>query len=205
MKWYGWQVSSGKPADFSNKAVIAKQCLEIANAAKFPTDYDDVFSHLFGNENYTICMVYDDNNLIVGFSVFAKLEEINTLYLHGIVLHPKAQGKGLSFKMIQKIIDEANLSFLSARTRNPRMFETITKFACSSNYCYPNLDNKEIPAHIFKLVKNNPFTNDADELLICRNAYPDKKLTQSFRDKRISSIFKQLNAKDAQVIVVKTK
>lgn len=205
MEWCGWQISSGVPADFRNKDAIAKQCLEVANAAKFPTDYDDVFSHLFGNEGYTICMAYDDNAMLGGFSIFAKLEDINTLYLHGIVLHPRAQGKGLSSKMIQKVIDENDLKFLSARTHNPRTFETLAKFARSTSEYYPNADDMKIPKYIYELVRNNPFTSDADELMICRNAYPDEKIAQSFRDERISSVFKRLNTTDAQVIVVRVK
>lgn len=205
MEWYGWKISSSVPADFRNKDAIVKQCLEVANAANFSTCYDDVFSHLFGNEDYTICMAYDDNAMLGGFSIFAKLEEINTIYLHGIVLHPRAQGKGLSFKMIQKAIDENDLKFLSARTHNPKMFETLAKLARSKNECYPNVDGTDIPKYIYELVRNNPFTSDANELMICKDAYPDEKITQPFRDERISRVFKRLNTRDAQVIVVRVK
>lgn len=104
MDWCGWRICFGVPSDFRNKKDIARQCLEVANAAHFPTDYDDVFSHLFGNESYIICTISDKDGKLGGFSIFAKLEDIDTLYLHGIVLHPRAQGKGLSSKMIEIVV-----------------------------------------------------------------------------------------------------
>ena len=205
MDCYDWKMRFGIPSDFQNKKDIALECLEIANEAKFPTDYNDIFSHLFGNEDYLICMAFDKNNQLGGFSVFAKLEKIDTLYVHGIILHPRAQGKGLSLKMIETAIQNSNVTFISARTHNPRAFEALSKFACSPNSYYPNVDNILIPKRIIELVKNNPFTCGTDELLIVRNAYPDEKISQSVRNKKIYNIFKYLNTRDAQVIVVKVK
>lgn len=205
LDWYGWRICFGVPDDFRNKDDIASQCLDVANAAQFPTDFDDVFSHLFGDENYKICMAFDENDVLCGFSVFAKLEEIDTLHLHGIVLHPRAQGKGLSSKMIRTVIENDNPTFLTAKTHNPRMFETLSKFACDQSSFYPNVDNVHIPESIYELVSNNEFVNTADEYLIVRNAYPDEKIAQSFRNEKISSVFKRLNTMDAQVIVVKVK
>lgn len=80
MDWCGWRICFGVPSDFRNKKDIARQCLEVANAAHFPTDYDDVFSHLFGNESYIICTISDKDGKLGGFSIFAKLEDIDTLY-----------------------------------------------------------------------------------------------------------------------------
>ncbi|MDO5555636.1 MAG: GNAT family N-acetyltransferase [Clostridia bacterium] len=205
MTWYGWRICFGVPANFRNKETIALQCLDVANAAQFPTDFDDVFSHLFGNENYTICMAFDKNDQLGGFSIFAKLEDIDTLHLHGIVLHPRAQGQGLSSKMIQTVIENSNTTFLTAKTHNPRMFETLAKFACTSSDYYPNVEDINIPISIYELVSNNEFVNSADEYLIVRNAYPDEKISQTFRNNAISNVFKRLNTMDAQVIVVKVK
>ena len=205
MTWSGWQIYFGVPSDYRNKKELAKQCLDVANAAHFPTDYDDVFSHLFGNESYTICTAFDKDDKLGGFSIFAQLEDIDTLYLHGIVLHPRAQGKGLSSKMIETVIESTGHTFLSARTHNPRMFETLSKFACSPSEYYPNVNKSQIPEYIYDLVHQNEFTEDADEFLIVRNAYPDEKISQTFRNVRISNVFKRLNTRDAQVIVVKVK
>lgn len=205
MDWCGWRICFGVPSDFRNKKDIARQCLDVANAAHFPTDYDDVFSHLFGNESYIICTISDKDGKLGGFSIFAKLEDIDTLYLHGIVLHPRAQGKGLSSKMIEIVIENTGLTFLSARTHNPRMFETLSKFACSPSEYYPNVDKSKIPEYIYDLVRKNKFTEEADEFLIVRNAYPDEKIAQTFRNEKISNVFKRLNTRDAQVIVVRAK
>lgn len=205
MDWHGWQIRFGVPKDFRDKEDIAMQCLDVANTAQFPTDFDDVFSHLFGNEDYKICMAFDEEEMLCGFSIFAKLEEIDTLHLHGIVLHPRAQGNGLSSKMISTVIESENPSFLTAKTHNPRMFETLAKFACNPSSFYPNVDNSNIPEYIYELVRNNEFVSSADEYLIVRDAYPDEKISQTFRNKKISNVFKRLNTKDAQVVVVKLK
>lgn len=205
MLWYGWRICFGSPNDFPDKDNIVRQCLDVANAAHFPTDYDDVFSHLFGNEDYTICMAFGKDEVLDGFSIFAKIEEIDTLHLHGIVLHPRAQGVGLSLKMIQKVIESEEPTYLTAKTHNPRMFETLSKFACNTSEFYPHVDDIIIPESIYELVRNNEFVNSADEYLIVREAYPDEKISQTFRNKKITLIFERLNAHDAQVVVVKVK
>lgn len=205
MTWSGWRICFGIPNDFRNKKDIAMQCLDVANAAQFSTDFDDVFSHLFGNENYMICFAFDQNNNLGGFSIFASLKDIDTVHLHGIVLHPRAQGEGLSSKMIKTVIENENPTFLTAKTHNPRIFETLSKFACTPSDFYPNVENTNIPDSIYELVRNNEFIDTADEYLIVRNAYPDEKIAQSFRNPKILNVFKRLNTFDAQAIVVKVK
>lgn len=202
---YPWQVVFGVPADFADKGGIAQKCLQVANEAKFPTDYDDVYAHLFGEENYKICLIHDENGEICGFSIFAMLKEINTLHLHGIVLHPRAQGQGLSLKMVEKAIESESPMYLTAKTHNPRAFETLSKFALDESAYYPNADGASIPDHIYNLVRKNEFVDTADGDLIVRNAYPDEKIAQSFRNSGISRVFSRLNPFDAQVIVVKIK
>lgn len=198
-----WKISFGTPANYIDKRAIAEECLAVSNAAKFPTDYEDVYEHLFGNEAYHICMLYDSEDRIMGFAIFANLKEINELYLHGIVLHPQAQGKGLSKMMIEAAIKQVRPMYLSARTHNPRMFEILSSFAVNKMDFYPNFCEDEIPSEIFELVKHNEFTAEADEVLIVRDAYPDEKLTQSFRNENLALIWKRLGKCDAQVIIVK--
>ncbi len=201
----GWRICFGVPNDFQDKDHIARKCLEVANAAQFPTDFEDVFEHLFGNENYKICLILDEEDQIYGFSIFAKLEEINTLHLHGIVLHPEAQGNELSLKMVETAIANESPMYLTAKTHNPRAFEALSKFALDESAYYPNANNDVIPEHIYELVKQNEFVSTADRYLIVRNAYPDEKIAQSYRNKNISRVFARLHAFDAQVIAVKLK
>lgn len=199
----GWKISFETPANYRNKRAIAEECLEVSNAAKFPTDYEDVYEHLFGNEAYHICLLYNSEDRIMGFAIFANLKEINELYLHGIVLHPEAQGHGFSKKMIEAALTMVSPRYLSARTHNPRMFEILSSFAVNKMDFYPNFCEDEIPSEIFELVKHNEFTAEADEVLIVRDAYPDEKLTQSFRNENLALIWKRLGKCDAQVIIVK--
>ena len=119
-----------------------------------------------------------------------------------IVLHPKAQGHGLSTKMIKTIAEEVKTRYLTAKTHNPRVYETLTKLACGEGGFYPKIDTN-IPESVYELVRKNEFISMADENLIVIEAYPDEKIMQSFRNRDIFRIFKHLNKHDAQAIVVK--
>lgn len=197
------KIKFGTPKEFTEKVQIAERCLEIANAADFPTDYDDVYEHLFGNDDYIICFLIDTHTKrIMGFSVFANLQEINMLYLHGIIIHPDVQGNSLSKRMIREVLKKVNPKYLSARTHNPRMFETLSSFAKDEKHYFPNASGLDIAPYIYNVVKSNEFTRAADECLVCRNAYPDEKISQSYRNNKVTTIFNKLNPTDAQVIVV---
>ena len=90
----GWKIRIGTPKDFSNQEQITKRCLEIANAAKFRTDYKDMYEHLFENEEAELFMLIDKNEEIYGFATCDKIPSENSTYLHGIIIHPEVQGNG---------------------------------------------------------------------------------------------------------------
>lgn len=199
----GWKIFTGSPKDFSEKELVTRRCLEIAERANFPTDYEDMYSHLFENENAELFMVINDSNEIFGFATFDYDKETNTAYLHGIIIHPDIQGMGFSVKLIQEAINKFKNNFLMARTHNPRVYEMMSRVSYDG-IVFPNINVEEIPLDVWNVVLSNEATKNADENLIVREAYPDEKVIQDVRNKEIQKFFSRLNPRDAQVIVVCT-
>lgn len=199
----GWKIFTGSPKDFSEKELVTRRCLEIAERAKFPTDYEDMYEHLFENENAELFMVINDSNEIFGFATFDYDKETNTAYLHGIIIHPDIQGMGFSVKLIQEAINKFKNNFLMARTHNPRVYEMMSRVSYDG-IVFPNINVEEIPLDVWNVVLSNEATKNADENLIVREAYPDEKVIQDVRNKEIQKFFSRLNPRDAQVIVVCT-
>lgn len=189
-----------KSNEIIEKEKLTLECLEIANNAKFPTDFNDVYEHLFTSDYICLAYFYDK---LVAFSVFAMLKELNNLHIHGLIVDPEFQGKGISKKMIKKAVDSLNFKYLTGKTHNPRMFQIVSTFACSDEKFFPNFKT-EIPSSIRWLVSNNNYISNSDMHLIVRNAYPDEKIVQSANN-HIQEGFCDLGKYDAQVIVVVIK
>lgn len=184
---------------------ITKDCLEIANSASFPTDFNDVYSHLFGG-NYELAFLRYGGN-IKGFAVFDILE-INkkiVLHLHGMILHPSAQQIGNTKKLILNKVHECQADFLTFKTHNPRMYAVAKSIASCRENVFPNYIEK-IPEYIIEASKRNHFINNCNEDLVVKNAYQDEKIQQPVADSIIMQGFEQHVGKfDAQAVVVKLR
>ncbi len=128
--------------EFNNnmsKENITLQCLEVAESTSFPTDYDDVYNHLFENEDLLKLFVLGNDNLIKGFAVFDYLNSnYNILYLSGMVLDSCIQGTGISKELLKKGLELLKGDIITLRTRNPRMYQALVKSL--PNYgSYPKL------------------------------------------------------------------
>jgi len=200
----GFRIVFGTPKDFLEKDRITKRCLEIANAAKFPTDYADMYEHLFTNEDAELFMVMDKNDEIYGFATCDNIAEYSNTYLHGIIIHPDIQGMGFSVKLLSEIIKKDGNRYFSARTHNPRIYEAMSRIAYKG-IIFPQTDSENIPKEIWNVIWSHSAMKDADRYMVVRNAYPDEKVIQSVVNADIHKIFSKLNPKDAQVVVVCTK
>ena len=202
-----WNIFIGTPDDFEDKAQVTEQCLEIANKANFPTDYKDMYEHLFGNENAELYMVLNESGKIYGFATCDNIPESSNTYIHGIIIHPEIQGIGFGLMLIDEILKKNGNQFLTARTHNPRVYAMMSSVAYNgdANMVFPNINSCNIPEEIWSVVASHPDMENADEDMIVRNAYPDEKVSQKVRDENIYNIFKKLSANDAQVVVVCTK
>jgi len=200
-----------KAHDVTNKSEVAYTCVELTKAANFPTDYDDVYSHLFDSPKndiifVTLSEVFKENE-IVGFAVICMLDILksNVMYLSGIVLHPDVQQKKIPKAICQEALSMHKPDYVTARTHNPRAFKSVASLAGEKDIVYPILDFRwqPIPQDILRLVANHPFLKDCNDHLIIENAYPDAKPQQEISSPEIQNIFTCLRDNDAQAIVIK--
>lgn len=186
---------------------IIKCCLNIANKAQFPTDYEDVKNHLFEDENYLKLFIVEESNKVVpdikGFLIcdaFYGYNNMKILHCHGIILSPEVQGLGLSKKLINHAVSLTNPDVVTAKTHNPRCFNSFINIDNTIEY-YPN-EEDYLPNEILELAKSNHHINQSDNQLIFKDAYPDEKIQQSKRNENIDIIFSRLSSYDAQALVV---
>lgn len=198
------------PEQFSseNKRKVARRCLEIAQSTSFPTNYRDIEAHLFGNDDATLTFLVDEKGKIYGFATFDKLEEVNALYLNGIILHSEIQSKGWSLYLLKSVILGSECDFLMLRTHNQRMYEAMRDVAGNDSLIFPHPNgNHAVPEDVWAVVYAHPATMKADEKLVVRRAYPEGQEIQSQKiDKEdAKALFNELGPLDAQVVVVRTK
>lgn len=204
----GWSIFIGSPKDFADKKQVTERCLEIANKASFPTDYQDMYEHLFGNVNAELFMLMnDEDGEIYGFVTCDNIVESSNTYIHGIIIHPDIQGMGFSLRLLDEIIKKDGNKYLTARTHNPRIYAMMSSAAYNGNksLVFPNITYHDVPKEIWDILHSHPDMVDADKYMIVRNAYPDEKVVQKVKDAHIYNIFRRLNPTDAQAIVVCTK
>lgn len=184
--------------------MIVVECLEIAKRAKFKTDYDDVYQHLFGG-NYHLTFLKSANK-ILGFAVFDCIEinKEQVLHLHGIIMHPSAQRYGNTRTILIDKINEIKPDYITLKTHNPRMYYVASSLALNNGNIYPNFTDK-VPNDIIEIARQNPFISNCNDNLIVENAYEDEKIQQDVKDNKIITEFAALGQKDAQVIIVKLK
>jgi len=188
-----------RPDDVAHKKATAKRCRWIAGRANFPTDFWDVYQHLYGNRKNLICFARDEKWELWAYSIFQYIERAEMLYVHGIIIHPDYQSTGLSKKMILTVAEKAHPKYIMARTHNPRIYEMMSKLAEGS--IYPN-HNTAIPKEIMEIVRSCEGTKDANENMVIKNAYPDEKISQSVKDLSFcGKIFDQIGKNDAVAVL----
>ncbi len=187
------------------QASIAAEALIIANEAQFPTDYQDVYEHLFGDPNFIrLFIINKETNRLKGFLIACELDglyDTKLLHFHGIILHPSVQGKGMSQLLLKEAISMTLPDIISAKTHNPRAFNLLASLAYLGTEFYPNIYGPT-PKEILEIARSNPFISGVNDNLVVENAYPDAKLQQSYRKEQIKTIFDNLGDRDAQAILV---
>lgn len=189
--------------DVNTKIKIANECLLVANNAKFPTDFKDVYDHLFENDDYIKLFIRENEN-IKGF-IIGCLENgyagYVILHIHGIIIDPSLQGKNISKIALNSLVQQYRPDVVTAKTHNPRCFNAIANLTTEKCQFYPDGES-EIPEIIYNIVKSDQFIDCVDEKLVYRNAYPDEKIMQEYHNGCITKIFENVEKYDAQAIVV---
>lgn len=196
-------IYSDEKEKLKTQVKIANECLKIANDAKFPTDFQDVYDHLFEDDSYIILFVKNKEDIVKGFVIACQengYQDCKILHIHGIVLGPEIQGMGISKELIDYAIEKYQPDVVTAKTHNPRCFNTFASLGGGSYSFYPN--DKEIPEVVREIVKSDNFINCSDENLIYRDAYPDEKIQQSKKNPVVDLVFEKVGKYDAQSVVV---
>ena len=114
-----------------DKKKIADSAYRVCGNAEFPVEYQDVYEHLFENEQLILKLLMDEENELVGFGVFENykltLERqlITMLYLSGMVIDPKYQGRNISKEIIKNAYQQVKTDLVSLRTQNIAMAKAL--------------------------------------------------------------------------------
>ena len=160
-----------------NKNKIALSAYNICNNASFPVDYNDVYEHLFGNDNAILKLLIDSKQDIKGFGVFENYilqldtEIITMLYLSGMVIDKQYQGKNISKSIIRNAYNQVFSDLISLRTQNIAMAKSLLNTYPNNLFTIPgNNINEQL---INCLREANPFKNINNQGVI-KNCYPNQ-------------------------------
>lgn len=177
-----------------SKEKTTLQCVAVADSTSFPTNYDDVYAHLFETNDLLKLFVVDNNYNIKGFAVFDTVNnDYRITYLSGMVLSGDIQGIGLSKELLRKGLESLKGDIITLRTRNPRMYRSLIKSMPS----FANFPNLITPNEIYELAQTIPYFMDIQQNLIIKNCYGTELLQQEAKLNGLDPLFKMLEPKDA--------
>lgn len=159
-----------------DKKKIANSAYRICGNAEFPVLYRDVYEHLFENDNLILKLLLNEENNLAGFGVFENyrlfLESkiITMLYLSGMVIDPKYQGKNISREIIKNAYKQLQSDLISLRTQNIAMAKSLLDTFNDNLFVMPGNINVAI---LNCLRQANPF-KDIDEQGVIRDCYPNQ-------------------------------
>ena len=159
-----------------NKKEIASSAYRICRNAKFPVTYQDVHDHLFENDNLILKLLLNEENDLAGFGVFENnrlfLESqiITMLYLSGMVIDPRYQGKNISREIIKNAYEQVQSDLISLRTQNIAMAKSLLDTFNDNLFVMPGDINNAI---LSCLRQTSPFKN-MDNQGVIRDCYPNQ-------------------------------
>lgn len=158
------------------KKKIVDSAYRICENANFPVEYQDVYAHLFENDNVILKLLLNEKNDLAGFGVFENYrlffenQIITMLYLSGMVIDPKYQGKNISREIIKNAYKQLQSDLISLRTQNIAMAKLLLYAFNDSLFVMPGNINE---ATLICLRQAIPF-KDIDEYGVIRNCYPNQ-------------------------------
>lgn len=159
-----------------DKKKIADSAYRICGNANFPVEYQDVYEHLFENNNLILKLLLNEENDLAGFGVFEnyrlflKSQMITMLYLSGMVIDPRYQGKNISREIIKNTYSQIQSDLISLRTQNIAMAKSLLDTFNDNLFVMPGNINNAI---LSCLRQASPF-KDIDEYGVITNCYPNQ-------------------------------
>lgn len=109
-----------------------------------PSDvfYKDVEEHIFDADILVVSIL---NNRVSGFASVRKMDQLDTMFIHGIAVCRTAQNRGVASSILGKLIKESKYSRIAFTTQNPIMFCLLQKKVtrCFPTPCNPEVSSRE--------------------------------------------------------------
>lgn len=159
-----------------DKKGIVDEAYVICNSANFPVTYQDVYDHLFGDEEAILKLLISNDRRLAGFGVFENydlmMEDdiITMLYLSGMVIDPKYQGKNISREIIRSAYRDLRSDLISLRTQNIAMVKSLIRAYNDNLFEMPGKVNDEL---LECLKQAEPF-RDIDDRGVIRDCYANQ-------------------------------
>ncbi len=159
-----------------NKKKIVDSAYKICENAKFPVDYQDVYEHLFENDNLILKLLLNEKNSLAGFGVFETyglpLENqiITMLYLSGMVIDPRYQGNMFSREIIKNTYSQTQSDLISLRTQNIAMARSLLDTFNDNLFIMPG----NITPNIVKCLRQASPFKDMDEHGVIKDCYSNQ-------------------------------
>ncbi len=159
-----------------DKKKIADSAYRICGNAEFPVEYQDVYEHLFENDDLILKLLINDENNLAGFGVFERYnlilakDIITMLYLSGMVIDPRYQGRNISGEIIKNVYRQLQSDLISLRTQNIAMAKSLLNVFDDNLLVMPG-DVNTLALDCLRQAK--PF-NDIDEYGVIRDCYPNQ-------------------------------
>lgn len=156
-----------------DKKTIAESAYKICENAEFPVDYQDVYEHLFESDDLILKLLINGENNLVGFGAFENYrlfldkQRITMLYLSGMVIDPKYQGRNISREIIRNAYNQLQSDLISLRTQNIAMAQSLINAFDDNLFVMPGNVNNIILNY---LRQASPFKN-IDEYGVISNCY----------------------------------
>lgn len=161
---------------FLDKRKVTDSAYTICQNAEFPVSYQDVYEHLFENDNSILKLLIDEENSLLGFGVFENYrlflncQIVTMLYLSGMVIDPKYQGRNISRQIIKNTYKQLQSDIISLRTQNIAMAKSLLGIFDDNLLEMPgNIHNAVLKC----LRQVSPF-QDIDEQGVIRDCYPNQ-------------------------------
>lgn len=126
------------------------------------------------NKNDFIAVAFN-NKIIEGYMTGKIHSDLKSIHYSGLTILPKASGKGVAKKLIEKTFKRYKPNYISFSTQNPIIYSLFSK---NGFKLYPNINNEitqKIKLFCKKIIKQKNIKNFIEKDFLIKNKY-DKYL-----------------------------
>lgn len=181
----------------SSRKQIERECLNILES-NYMGDNKSLEMFFSNKDRYKLIYILE-NERTIAFAVYEKIISLSIIYIHGIFVKKEKQSMGIGKLLMEGILKNNRAIYIVAKTRNPRIYEIISKYS-SKNRIYPNIIyNIFMTPVIYYILLNNEYTSKVTPNLRLKENF--KEPFQKSRDKRVEEFFAKLEEREFQIII----